>query len=144
MIIMKLFIKLGIVKFEQSAHVHLAGAGCPNCGLELNGWSRSKFTERCESGYGILYFVKIFNKSEEFIKIGITSVSINKRLKELKGKGYNYIILKETIIEAGKVWDMEKELHRKFKDFRYKPNISFGGETECFSMDIKDLLEKIH
>lgn len=128
--------------FLQSAHVHLSGAGCQECSLKLNGWSRGKFIERCKNKNGILYFVALYNESELFIKIGITSKSVKRRLRNKKQLGYDFVILKEIIDEGGKIWDMEKDLHKKFKNFKYLPKLSFGGQYECFDIKIlKDIYE---
>ena len=46
----------------------------------------------------------------------------------------------ETIYEfncdAGCVWDLEKELHKKYKHLQYFPEIKFQGYTECFTLDL--------
>ena len=39
-------------------------------------------------------------------------------------------------IKLGYIWDLEKEHHRKYKEFHYKPEIYFKGITECFNLDL--------
>lgn len=35
-----------------------------------------------------------------------------------------------------KTYLKEKELHKKFRKFKYLPKINFGGEHECFNLNI--------
>ena len=64
---------------------------------------------------------------------------------------YSYDIILEYKDEADKIWKLEKQLHREYKEFKYMPKITFGGMEECFDLNIsieeikKDLevLEKL-
>lgn len=67
--------------------------------------------------------------------------------KERRGS-YNYKIIHKYICDAGCAWDLEKELHAKYKEFQYFPIDSFQGYTECFTTDlpieeIKEYLKNI-
>lgn len=128
-------------EFTQLTDVHLMGSGCTACsfldGDRINGYNRSGFTERAKGRECTLYVVKLYNEKEFFLKIGITSHQTEKRFKKANDIKYNI----ETIFEyksfdAGHIWDLEKEYHRKYKQFHYKPSIYFKGNTECFTLDL--------
>ena len=55
---------------------------------------------------------------------------------------YSYEIIKEIKGSSDFVYDKEKELHMLYETYKYKPLISFGGETECFDISILDSLTK--
>ena len=78
-----------------------------------------------------MYIVKCFNENEEFIKIGKTFRTLKDRFEEIP---YNFLEIKikefKTAKECSKY---EKEIHRKVKNFKYCPRISFGGRFECYS-----------
>lgn len=109
-------------------------SGCPLCSVSRCGYNRSAYLKRAVK-YGNkskLYILKCSSNKEEFYKIGITMMTVEKRYCTKKSMPYEY----ETILllegEAGKIWDLEKKLHKRFSKFTYKPKISFHGQTECF------------
>lgn len=110
--------------------------GCPECGRLNVGYRRDNFISVCGGSNGILYVIEMYNKDERFIKIGITSSSVKKRFVS-KAIPYEYTILAEFNAEGGIVYDKEKEMHKLFSKFKYKPHMSFGGQTECFDISIK-------
>lgn len=79
------------------------------------------------------YVLRIFNESEEFIKIGITSRTINKRYKNLKN--YKLEIIKIIEDSPSKTFDMEKKILKENKMFKYLPKLPFEGWTECLSIE---------
>ena len=128
--------------FEQTPRGHLK-YGCPKC--HIRGYSKDKWVAIAHKNRNsLLYIIRCYDGNEEFIKIGITTKSINYRYKS-KELPYNY----ESIIEfpgtPEMVWDFEKELHKRCRLFKYKPLKSFAGETECFTLDVlwelSDLLD---
>jgi len=127
--------------FEQSPAKHLIGRGCPTCALSEQGWTRTKFKQKCiknNNGLGILYVLGCWSddKSEVFIKIGITSLSIKRRYDSKTKMPYNYKIIHEIVGSPEYIYDLETKLHKKSKNYKYIPNIPFGGSsTECFKSD---------
>lgn len=122
--------------FNQTPSRHLQGAGCPMCGNLLKGWTKTSFKENCKrnnKGLGILYVLRCFNSSESFYKIGITSRSVKLRYPSKNALPYDYEILQEIIKDSEIIYDLEHDILKDLYDFKYKPLISFGGETECFS-----------
>ena len=55
--------------FRQPPQSHLRGSGCPTCADEVRGYSRSDYVKQANGRQSSLYFIKCFNKNEEFYKI---------------------------------------------------------------------------
>lgn len=80
-----------------------------------------------------MYVLKCVKDSEEFYKIGITVHKIYQRFNKAN-MPYKFEILREYKLQAKVAWELEKELHKYFKQYHYTPKISFGGgKKECFS-----------
>ncbi len=122
--------------FWQSPDEHLRGRGCSICGKINSGFTKRKFISRCQNGNAIIYLIKCHNNNEKFYKIGITSNSIRQRFQSGKSIPYNYDIIYEFQSNAGIIYDLEKELHRRYKQYKYLPKFSFKGRTECFNLEL--------
>lgn len=125
-------------EFQQTPVSHLQGHSCFTC-TERTGWKRNEWIQYCINQNILLsnlYIIKCFNDKEDFIKIGITTKTITTRFKTPSSMPYKYKILKEIKGSPEFVFDKEKELHKKFKEYKYKPKLSFAGETECFNLDV--------
>lgn len=129
--------------FETKAGCHLEGYGCPNCKI-VGGYSRTDWINICNSKkkQALLYVIKCWNDKEEFLKIGRTSNSVFRRFHTKKAMPYSYEVLKEIKGSPDFIYDKEIELHMLYENYKYKPLISFGGETECFDISILDSLIK--
>lgn len=127
--------------FEQNTLSHLSGNGCPKCSISY-GWKCVDWVNSCikNNKEPLLYIIRCFNKNENFIKIGITSNSVFERFKS-NMLPYSYEILKEIKGSPDFVWNKEKELHKLCKSSKYKPLISFPGESECFTLNCLSLLD---
>lgn len=136
-------------EFLQSPASHLNGNDCPVCGNETSGFTRTKFKDKCEknnNGLGILYIIGCWDddKTEVFVKIGITSRSIKQRYSGIKDMPYNYKILHEIVGSPEYIYNLETLLHKKSKNYSYMPITSFAGHaTECFIAD-KDYLTNLN
>lgn len=127
--------------FWMTPDNHINGKnGCPVCAnivrSENAGWTRTSFKEKCDknnNGLGILYVLECFNDTERFYKIGITSLSIKKRYASTRDLPYAYSVVKEIVGDGAYIYDLEKELHKEHKVYKYTPSIQFKGNTECFS-----------
>ena len=123
-------------EFEQEASSHLRGQGCPHCARAESGFTRTKFKQKCiknNNGLGILYILECFNENERFIKIGITSNSIKERYGNKTLMPYEYKTLYEILGEPVLIYDLETLLHNNSSNYKYRPNIPFGGSMhECF------------
>lgn len=125
--------------FNQRPNYHLSGNGCTLCYKENNNFGKSKFLHSCrKTNLGILYIIECFSKEESFVKIGITSQKIEQRFKRFNRFPYNYNIIYQKIDTAENIFNLEKKLHRFFKEDKYIPKALFRGSTECFNIKIKD------
>lgn len=85
------------------------------------------------------YIILIYNNNEQFVKVGITGTTVEKRF--IKPMPYNYKILRTYINLPGSVWDKELEMKRKLTKFKHIPKIKFEGWTECFNYsEVKNIL----
>jgi hypothetical protein len=134
---------IGTVKYAQRAIFK-----CPLCGRKWKslisniqagntksccaikrGWTKSKWIEKSKSS--LLYKVRLYNHSESFIKIGITTKSVKQRMSCIP---YNFEIIKVINGDSGYIYDLENRIKRFIKKNRYTPLIHFGGETECYTI----------
>ena len=89
---------------------------------------------------GKFYVLIAEGNNERFVKIGITIQSINKRYPKMWGGVYKF---QEKLIQHMPLFDaFQKEQHflQTYATYQYKPLQRFDGWTECFSIDILDLL----
>jgi hypothetical protein len=119
--------------FEQTPNSHLSGNGCPKCGKESH-WRKSDYIKKAKGRICTFYILRCFSETEEFYKIGITMNNIKRRYNGIRYMPYLYEIVLENKGEAGAIYNIEKDYKIKLKDFKYAPEISFGGSiTECFT-----------
>ena len=111
------------------------GAGCPICGG--NGmttiFSANKNKVEWKNIQSGIYILRLYNKNENFYKIGIASNGVKARYP--KGRmPYNYeIILERMDISKYDACYLETNLKHLNKVYKYNPKIRFKGDTECFS-----------
>lgn len=119
--------------FTQTPNSHLSGKSCNTCYLECKtGFSKKSFINNSKSGISILYKLKCVGNNEVFFKIGITNRSVSKRFPGNK-MPYQYEVIDEIVGTPEIIYDLEQELHAKYKENRYVPKLAFGGMYECFS-----------
>lgn len=80
------------------------------------------------------------NEDESFIKVGITSLNVKLRYKQLKD--YDYKIIGLVKGDPSYIYDLEKEFIKEFKNYKYIPKILFQGYTECFKNNIIEKYEQ--
>lgn len=123
--------------FEQLPTSHIRGSGCPICANDKGGYSLAKWIESSKSSKSFdsfkLYVIKCWNNSEVFYKIGRTFTTIGKRFDGKNRMPYNWVLLKQICGDAETIFNLENELKRKHKDYKYVPKIEFKGMYECFS-----------
>lgn len=133
--------------FLQQANSHYQGAQCPECVVGLQGWGRQDYVDACQSNNGMsaIYLIKCKGNNELFYKIGVTSIGLRQRFKSSE-MPYDYEPIFFIEGEAGYIWDLELALQQANKKTKYKPELDFGGYTECFSSvseKTKALLKKL-
>jgi len=132
--------------FIQTPHTHLDKSGCPECGrgvqsnTKINGdsFSFSTWISVAEKSKNFnkykVYIVRLFDDDEDFIKIGRTFTKTSKRLCDIP---YNFEVIKNWVFyNADQAFDVENEIKRKYKKYRYKPLKKFGGSCECYTKTI--------
>lgn len=122
-------------QFMCSPANHQRGKGCMECSLLNQGFSKSKFIARSEGKESQFYILRFYNASEEFYKMGFTSIRLNNRFTKTKVP-YDYEIIFTKVDRPSQIYDIEKLLLREYKPFRYQPELKFSGHTECFSLDL--------
>ena len=77
----------------------------------------------------------MYNDNEIFYKIGKTTYTLKERFAG-KSLPYNYEIVNTLTSNIEFIFDLEIELHRKYKDYKHKPSIDFAGRTECYNLQL--------
>ena len=122
--------------FKQTPNSHLQGVGCSRCATR--GYNKTRFIKL--SKYSVLYIIKCFSDSEVFYKIGITTKSIRERFLNPKIP-YEFEIVASVKSDSGRIYDLEKKLHKMFGIASYKPMKDFRGKSECFLLDENHMKE---
>jgi len=126
--------------FKQTPNNHLKPSNCPKCNNEIRhlngcGWTLEKWLQNGNKSKHFdsfkVYIIECWNENERFYKIGKTFTTTKKRFKN-SFIPYNFKILKEIIGNAEYIHNLEIELKRKNKIYKYLPNIKFGGMYECY------------
>lgn len=125
--------------FTQTPNSHLNGNGCKQCHndyLRANALGSYNdafirlYPEKAKTT-AELYFVRFYNDTEDFVKIGITIRGVKKRFESLVGYDYEVLGVKEMTLEEAIY--AERDLKKKWSVFSYTPLLDFNGKTECFT-----------
>lgn len=132
--------------FETHPINHLRGGRCRKCLSErlseamsgkegVGGYSRSGYINQANGRIAYVYLIRCYNENEEFYKIGKTFLNINSRFTK---SNLPYIFEEVNLHygEAGYIFDLEIELHRKYKSYRHSPDKWFAGHTECYNLEL--------
>ncbi len=133
-------------EFEQSPASHQSGQGCKRCGYvsHVGKYSDTFFSlnpDKCNES-AMLYAWEIYNDSEQFIKVGITTTNIKERIKNNKTKNYKIIGIIEVELPLIIAYNKEQQLLQQFSTFQYFPTLQFRGRTECLLLECKDNIIK--
>jgi len=124
-------------EFLQDPDHHLNRKdGCPKCGKEttLLGDTIASLEIQNKNPYGRLYVLELTDEKEVFYKIGITTKSVKVRYKN-KPPPYDIEILMEKEIGLIKAYQYEQDILSGLSRFKYIPNKTFDGVTECLSVN---------
>ena len=128
-------------EFNITVNHAIENRGCPACGIENKitnfSFSRSGFINICNKKHvkGIFYIIRCFNGDEEFYKVGITSRSVEERYRSREHLPYDYEVVQEIYDNPANIYDLEKIIKKKNKQFKYLPKIKFAGcVSECFKL----------
>lgn len=122
-------------KFNQRAGSHITGAECPLCIKERGSFSKKDYVEKSKDRATILYLIECYNSEERFYKIGKTFNNVNTRYKA-GAIPYSFNVIHIYTKNAETIYDLEIELHAKYRGFKYSPKISFAGYTECYNLSL--------
>lgn len=130
-------------EFKQKAYKHLQGDwGCKVC-TELYKrykWYNTKKKKSLKKEELTqlknlpckLYVIYIYNKEEEFLKIGITKNSLKRRYDSLKF--YKYETLKIINSNLYNCVTLESLIINSLKDYKYIPLSKIDGYSECLKI----------
>jgi hypothetical protein len=133
--------------FLCSPDNHLQGKGCPDCSKVNSKYitlkSFKSFCNKNLKGNGILYILKFINlkTNQEFLKIGITSKSIEQRYSKYLYKNYKYEILYIIKSDSDFIFKSEQLIHKQFSKFKLEIDKEFQGYSECYNLDLP--IEKV-
>lgn len=116
---------------------HISGQGCPECAKYLYGYDRTAFLKRASKnmeGKALYYVLECFNEEERFLKVGITTKSVEERYRKKNSMPYDFTVQYIGEQEAGLIYDIEKEIFKTMFSNKYFPGIDFQGKTECIEI----------
>ena len=108
---------------------------------KYNGWSDTNWVKFGNTSKNFVafqvYLIKCtdVNTKEIFYKIGKTYIAIKYRFSG-KVLPYSYEIIKVIKGDGLEMSKLERELHKKYKEFKYKPEKEFGGFLECYTTQL--------
>jgi len=122
-------------EFEQNPNAHLSGHGCRKCAQDhAPSWGSTGWASRQAGRPALLYVVRLHCSNEVFFKVGITFYSVKRRFS---GSHMPYSLEQVAVFtssDAIAVHKLEATIKKKFKFLRYKPNMTFQGATECYTI----------
>lgn len=123
---------------RRNSYDHLRGAGCKKCnnfGQKTDKLTKEGYIETANGRTTSLYLIECKDENEHFYKIGKTFRGVEARFSGSL-LPYDYSIVFTHDGNAGEIWDLEESLHKKFKDYSYKPDKFFAGFSECYRLDL--------
>lgn len=134
--------------FEQKPNDHLSGGhGCPFCFSEKRsfyslGWINKRPSQQNKSCN--IYLIQMYDENESFLKFGITQKDVTERYRNrITTGGYQYKILLTLQTTLKDAILKEQEAKNRFRGYRYQPQRSFKGYTECYQIEIKSDFSQI-
>lgn len=122
--------------FQTAVHI-TAKQGCNVCSYQdqEGGYGLKRFENNPElkDRPGILYLIECSSPTEKFFKVGITSKTIERRFAGQLP--YEFTIIAATPGTMLELFQLEQQLKKTYKSFKYRPEIKFSGHTECLSID---------
>lgn len=126
--------------FEMTPNSHFRRKGCPTC--NTGQYHSANLPKDAKDTKALLYLVRVFNETHEFMKYGITRSTVKNRLKHLKIDGFNYEVVS---VKNGTLYDViltEEAINKYLESIKesYKVHLlkeSYThGWTECFNVGV--------
>jgi hypothetical protein len=138
-------------EFVQTPLNHLQGSGCPWCAwlakaqFSVGGFTLRRFTNHPELKVlpGMLYIIKATNLTEQFVKVGITTKTVEERFKFNSVFPYNYEVIGTRSGQLFDMFKLEQASKKQLNQYKHRPAIKFNGYTECFKLEALSELLKI-
>lgn len=139
--------------FLQTPSMHRWGQGCPGCSYTNH---RGRYSDVFFHNHpdqktvpASVYVLEVTSSHEHFIKVGITTTSVNQRIRNTRTTTYNIRTLFEQELPLFVAFELEQKLLAEFKQFVYTPGEHFPGNTECllptcYTNLITTIKENIH
>lgn len=130
--------------FFQKAGNHLnLEQGCPKCSQYIGAYTEHLFNTKPElkDANALVYFIEFKKNDEVFQKIGITQRTVAKRFQAKKG--YQIISRYEKAITLYAAFKLEQHILKRWRDRKYQPLTTIGGDSECFNLSDEECLEII-
>ena len=89
------------------------------------------------------YFIEVSNKTEKFLKIGITCRDLKYRKSEICGSNYAAKILSIKQMTLYECHKLESKLKENEELSKHVPLIGISGKTECFNINEKEKIWKL-
>lgn len=127
-------------EFKQNPKAHLYGQSCLECVKEYRqensvGWTSDNWQKVAENSKNFdsfkVYIIKCWSKDEEFYKIGKTFKTIENRFQSKKDLPYNYKLVASYEGTAKEMSELERQLQKENKKYKYIPKLKFSGRYEC-------------
>jgi len=141
---MKIRCKLHDYTMNLSSNRHMRGnGGCPKCARELFGRWSPKVLMKNEAYFRnevcSVYLIRMSSLENSWFKIGISKNMIS-RMNALQSESKAHIdILCEVKSNTFESSEAEHHLHGIYKSKRFQHHLKFGGYTECFNLNEKDI-----
>lgn len=105
------------------------------------GFTKEKYINVCNGRNSFLYLLSFKSEKEEFYKIGLTLRTIQERFY---GNTYKITVVFKKEGSPSDVFEAERQLHEKYKKYKYLPSTKFSGHTECYDLNlpITTIIEK--
>lgn len=127
--------------FKTLPNNYLNGYGCNKCRYENTRYrgahhnTKSEYIRLADGRITYLYLIKCTSENESFYKIGKTFRGIEKRFTKTN-MPYNYEEVHTYSGDAEIIWDLEEDLHKKYKKYKHKVEKLFDGYSECYNMSL--------
>ena len=125
-------------KVKRNGYKHLLGYGCPYCAdvpKYINRMSKEGYCRLANNRPTFLYLIECYDGEEKFLKIGKTFQKIKSRFTK-NSIPYKVNVIKLYTSTSDEIWDLEIEMHEKYKEYSYKPKKYFNGYTECYNLSL--------
>lgn len=122
-------------EFKQTPAMHKSGQGCPQCGYTNHkGRYSEEYFDRhpdMKNHPAKLYALQYSNEFEHFIKIGITTTSVDDRIRNSGKVDYTITKLGEKSCPLLEAFRTEQQLLDIHSEHKYNPSQRISGRTEC-------------